>query len=258
MGITFVQERKTERALEARAPSRGMNMSICIQLHSACKTYGTTVQVPALKPTTLAIEQGESVVIAGPSGSGKTTLLNLIGGLDQPTAGEVVALGHNLGRLSPAELAAYRREKVGFVFQFFNLIPSLTAWENVELAAGLTRHRRRADDVLEAVGLTGRGSHFPGQLSGGEQQRVAIARALVKDPPLVLCDEPTGAVDYETGKRVLAVLDSLARHEGKTVLIVTHNTAVAAMATRVLRLKDGAVVSDLRQLAPVPPAELVW
>jgi putative ABC transport system ATP-binding protein len=137
-------------------------------------------------------------------------------------------------------------------------VPSLTAWENVELAAALTQHRRGVAAVLDAVGLDGRGTHFPGQLSGGEQQRVAIARTLVKDPPLILCDEPTGAVDYETGKRVLTVLESLSRREGKTVLIVTHNTALAAMADRLLRLKDGAVVLDEHQPAPIPAAELVW
>ena len=233
-------------------------MGTFIQLRNARKTYGTAVPVPALKPTTLEIDHGELVVILGPSGSGKTTLLNLIGGLDQPTDGDVIVNGIDLGRLSPAQLTAYRREQVGFVFQFYNLVPSLTAWENVELAAALTQHRRGVAAVLDAVGLDGRGTHFPGQLSGGEQQRVAIARALVKDPPLILCDEPTGAVDYETGKRVLTVLESLSRQEGKTVMIVTHNTALAAMADRLLRLKDGAVVLDEHQPAPIPAAELVW
>jgi putative ABC transport system ATP-binding protein len=235
-----------------------MHVTPSIVLRGACRTYGTTVPVPALKPASLEIERGELVVILGPSGSGKTTLLNLIGGLDRPTAGAVVVEGVDLTPLSAAALTAFRRDKVGFVFQFYNLIPSLTAWENVELAAALNHHRRSSSDALAAVGLTDRSGHFPDQLSGGEQQRVAIARALAKDPPLILCDEPTGAVDFETGKRVLAVFEALVRREGKTVVIVTHNSALAAMATRVVRLKDGEVVHNQRQPAPVPAAELNW
>ncbi|HCJ09922.1 MAG TPA: macrolide ABC transporter ATP-binding protein [Clostridiales bacterium] len=229
-----------------------------VRLERAEKTYGTDVKIRALKPTDLEFRRGELVVVLGPSGSGKTTLLNLIGGLDRPSAGRVLVDGVSLGSLDPDALADFRRDKVGFVFQFFNLIPSLTARENVELAAELSGTADRIDPILEAVGLADRAGHLPGQLSGGEQQRVAIARALVKDPPLLLCDEPTGAVDFETGKAILGLLQEAVQRRGKTVLIVTHNSALAAMATRLIRLKDGAVASDEKRPSPSPAAELVW
>jgi len=233
-------------------------MSALVRLERVERTYGTDVKVRALKSTDLEISRGELIVIVGPSGSGKSTLLNLIGGLDVPTEGRVYVDGTALDSLSPDGLADFRRDKVGFIFQFFNLIPSLTARENVELAAELGGHQSRVDPTLEKVGLSSRAGHFPGQLSGGEQQRVAIARALVKDPPLLLCDEPTGALDYETGKAVLGVLERLVHDDDRTVLIVTHNNALAAMATRLIRLKDGAIASDETRESPTPAAELSW
>ncbi|MDE3074570.1 MAG: ABC transporter ATP-binding protein [Chloroflexota bacterium] len=233
-------------------------MTPLVLLDEAEKSYGDGLRTTALRPTSLSVAKGEFVVILGPSGSGKSTLLNLIGGLDRPTAGKVLVAGSDLAGLSAGELADYRRLEVGFVFQFYNLIPSLTARENVQLAAELSGVQRNVDEVLAAVGIEGRADHFPAQLSGGEQQRVAIARALVKQPPLLLCDEPTGALDYETGKAVLGLLQSLVQDGGRTVLLVTHNTALADMATRLVRLKDGSVVSDAAQANPQPAAALVW
>ena len=229
-----------------------------IRLEGAEKVYGNDVKTVALKPTDLTIDRGELVVILGPSGSGKSTLLNLIGGLDQPSAGRVLANGYDLGILTPDQLADYRRHMVGFVFQFYNLIPSLTVYENVRFAAEMTRQEERIEEVLKAVGIANRAEHFPAQLSGGEQQRVAIARALVKDPPLLLCDEPTGALDFETGKEVLGLLEKLVQDGQRSVLIVTHNSALAARATRQIRLKDGRVVADELQPNPRRAAELVW
>jgi putative ABC transport system ATP-binding protein len=229
-----------------------------VQLEEVEKVYGTDVVTTALRPTTLAIAQGDLVVILGPSGSGKSTLLNLIGGLDHPSRGRVVVHGTDLGRLDADQLADFRRDTVGFVFQFYNLLPSLTARENVQFAAELSHASGRVETVLEAVGLAGRANHFPSQLSGGEQQRVAIARALVKDPPLLLCDEPTGALDVETGKGVLHLLEELAQEQHTTVLLVTHNSALAALATRQIHLKDGAVVGDLRTQRRLAAAALAW
>ena len=233
-------------------------MTPLVLLDDAEKSYGDGVRTVALRPTSLSIGEGELIVILGPSGSGKSTLLNLIGGLDRPTAGKVEVVGKDLAALSADELADFRRLEIGFVFQFYNLIPSLTARENVQLAAELGGSRRSVDGVLAAVGIADRADHFPAQLSGGEQQRVAIARALVKEPPLLLCDEPTGALDYVTGKAVLGLLQALAQDDGRTVLLVTHNTALAAMATRLVRLKDGIVTSDVAQANPQPAAALVW
>lgn len=233
-------------------------MSALITLSSVEKVYGFTVRTVALKVGHLEIDRGELVVILGPSGSGKSTLLNLIGGLDAPTCGSVQVDGVDLAALSPQALTDFRRAKIGFVFQFFNLIPSLTARENVEFAAEMTATTDHVAEKLAAVGLGGRLDHFPGQLSGGEQQRVAIARALVKNPPLLLCDEPTGALDMETGKSVLGILQSLAIEEGKTVVIVTHNAAVAGLATRLIRLKDGEIASDERPGQTVAARELRW
>ena len=224
-------------------------MTALIELDGAAKVYAGAVPTPALRPTDLRVGRGELVVILGPSGSGKSTLLNLIGGLDRPSAGRVRVDGVDLAALPPPRLADFRRDHVGFVFQFYNLLPSLTARENVELAAELSGRRAAVDGALAAVGLAARAGHFPGQLSGGEQQRVAIARALVKDPPLLLCDEPTGALDEGTGSAVLALLEGLVREGGKTVLLVTHNAALAERATRVVRLRDGALVADERPAA---------
>ncbi|HZS86653.1 MAG TPA: ABC transporter ATP-binding protein [Chloroflexota bacterium] len=219
-------------------------MAALIELQDVSKVYGTEVRTTALAGATLGIGRGELVVILGPSGSGKSTLLNLIGGLDRPTSGHVRVNGVDLGALSPAHLADFRRDTIGFVFQFYNLIPSLTARENVQFAADLSHCPERVDTVLAAVGLAGRAHRFPAQLSGGEQQRVAIARALVKDPPVLLCDEPTGALDGETGQTILGLLQARARRDHQTVLIVTHDQDLAALATRLIRLRDGTIRAD--------------
>jgi putative ABC transport system ATP-binding protein len=232
-----------------------------IQLDNLGRTYGEgPTAVHALKGASLNIPPGQFVVILGPSGSGKTTLLNLIGSIDEPTAGTVRVGGLDLGSLGDGGRIDFRRTNVGFIFQFFNLIPTLTAGENVELIAELTGSNGsdRAGQVLELVGLGDRINHFPSQLSGGEQQRVAIARALAKEPPVLLCDEPTGELDFETGRLILGLLHRLNRETGRTVLLVTHNAAVGDMADRVLRLHSGEIVSDTLNDSPIDAGELYW
>jgi putative ABC transport system ATP-binding protein len=219
-------------------------MNAHVELIRAEKSYGTTVKTLALHPTDLAIPRGELVAILGPSGSGKTTLLNLIGGLDRADGGEVRVASVALTGLDASGLGEFRRTKVGFIFQFFNLVSSLTAWENVALAAELTGDTSEVDGHLVSVGLGGLKDRFPSELSGGQQQRVAIARALAKRPELVLCDEPTGALDQENGRQILDLLGSTARDRGCTVLVVTHDESVAGRADRVIRLRDGAVVDN--------------
>jgi len=221
------------------------------------------VTVQALRGVDLDIDEGEVVVLLGPSGSGKTTLLNLLGGLDTPTSGDITVGGESISGYDARRLADYRARSVGFVFQFFNLLPSLTAAENVEFAVALTepdtgRARRRAMELLEVVALGERADHFPGQLSGGEQQRVAIARALANRPRLLLCDEPTGSLDVETGRQVLTVLHDTGRDTGAAIVLVTHNAAIAPMADRVLHLRDGRIDKDTRRRKPKAPAELSW
>jgi putative ABC transport system ATP-binding protein len=228
-----------------------------IELKGVQKTYGQgPAAVHALAEIDLAIPQGELAVILGPSGSGKTTLLNLIGALDRPSDGSICVDGTDLGTLDEAGRIDYRRTQVGFVFQFFNLIPTLTARENVELVAELVG--TDAAPALEQVGLGERMDHFPAQLSGGEQQRVAIARALAKQPPILLCDEPTGELDFETGRRILGLLRRLNREDGKTVLLVTHNAAIGGMADRVIRLRSGRVSEDHQVERPLDAEELSW
>ena len=232
-----------------------------IELDNLGRTYGEgPTAVHALKGASLDIPPGQFVVILGPSGSGKTTLLNLIGSIDEPTAGTVRVGGLDLGSLDDGGRIDFRRTNVGFIFQFFNLIPTLTAGENVELIAELTGSNGsdRAGQVLELVGLGDRINHFPSQLSGGEQQRVAIARALAKEPPVLLCDEPTGELDFETGRLILGLLHRLNRETGRTVLLVTHNAAVGDMADRVLRLHSGEIVSDTLNDSPIDAGELYW
>ncbi len=232
-----------------------------IELRGVSKSYRMgSSDVRALTDVDLGIEPGQFVVILGPSGSGKTTLLNLIGAIDTPTSGSITIGGLELGDLDEAERAAYRRTAVGFVFQFFNLIPTLTAGENVELIAELTDSHggERANETLEWVGLADRVDHFPSQLSGGEQQRVAIARALAKRPPLLLCDEPTGELDFETGRSILGLLRRLNRQHRQTVLIVTHNAAIGEMADRVIRLHAGAISDDRLLSDPIAAEELNW
>jgi putative ABC transport system ATP-binding protein len=232
-----------------------------ILLEKVSKTYGEGVAaVHALREVDLEIPGGELIVILGPSGSGKTTLLNLVGAIDDPSSGSLLVGDVDLALLDADELVDYRRREVGFVFQFFNLIPTLTAAENVELVAELTRGdgAQRARTALEQVGLADRVDHFPSQLSGGEQQRVAIARALAKEPPILLCDEPTGELDYETGRHILGLLRRLNRENGQTVLLVTHNAAIGEMADRVVRLRSGEVVEDRRNESPVDAETLTW
>ncbi|MDR7544594.1 MAG: ABC transporter ATP-binding protein [Armatimonadota bacterium] len=216
------------------------------------------VEVPALQDVDLEVRRGKFVVILGPSGSGKTTILNMVGGIDVPTSGRVLVSDVDIATYTDAQLTAYRRDHVGFIFQFFNLIPTLTARENVELAAQLVRHPRDVDEVLDAVGLRDRAAHFPSELSGGEQQRVAVARALVKNPPILLCDEPTGELDFETGRRIVQLLRQINQREERTVLLVTHNSAIAAMADQVVRLRSGLIVSREENPAPMDPAQLQW
>jgi putative ABC transport system ATP-binding protein len=216
------------------------------------------VEVHALRGVSLKIWDGEFVVILGPSGSGKSTLLNVLGGLDAPTGGVVRYREHDLAHADDRALTAYRREHVGFVFQFYNLVPSLTARENVALAAEIAPNPVPAEEALGRVGLTDRMDHFPSQLSGGEQQRVAIARAIAKRPDVLLCDEPTGALDAATGRLVLEVLDRVNREVGTTTVVITHNASIAGMADRVLRLSDGLVASEHVNAARISPSELSW
>ncbi|WP_237213049.1 ABC transporter ATP-binding protein [Falsiroseomonas oryziterrae] len=224
-----------------------------------CKSYGSgDATVHALRDLDLDILQGEFVVLLGPSGSGKSTLLNILGGLDAPTSGRAAWRDHELTGADEAALTAYRRDHVGFVFQFYNLIPSLTARENVELVAEIARDPMRPEEALALVGLSHRLDHFPGQLSGGEQQRVAVARAIVKRPDALLCDEPTGALDVETGKLVLSAIARANREVGATTVVITHNAAIAGMADRVLRMGGGRIVATERNARRLAPEELVW
>lgn len=230
-----------------------------LQLEDVSRAYRMgSVEVKALKNVTLGVARGEFIVILGPSGSGKTTLLNLIGGMDSPSSGNILVDGVDISTLDDKGLTDYRRRNIGFVFQFFNLIPTLTAGENVEFAAELVKKPRDTMEMLEMVGLRERASHYPSELSGGEQQRLAIARALVKDPPVLLCDEPTGELDFETGKHILNKLRMINKEDRKTVLLVTHNTAIGDIADRVLRLRSGEIVEVRSNQRPINPLELKW
>jgi putative ABC transport system ATP-binding protein len=216
------------------------------------------VEVHALRDVNLDVYEGEFVVLLGPSGSGKSTLLNILGGLDTPTSGEAQWREHNLVGASDAELTRYRREHVGFVFQFYNLIPSLTVLENVALVTEIADKALDPREALALVGLEQRLDHFPSQLSGGEQQRVAVARAIVKSPDVLLCDEPTGALDYDTGKLVLAAINRVNEQLRTTTIIITHNAAIAGMADRVLRLGGGRIIGEERNVRRLSPEELRW
>jgi len=230
-----------------------------LRAHELTKVYRMgDVSVQALCGVDLEFVQGELVVLLGPSGSGKSTLLNILGGLDVPTSGTVSYLDHDLTAATEGELTRYRREHVGFVFQFYNLIPSLTARENVQLVTDVAVDPMPAEQALELVGLGERLDHFPAQLSGGEQQRVAIARAIAKRPELLLCDEPTGALDFQTGVLVLEVIERVNRELGTTTIVITHNVAIARMAHRVIRLGDGRVTSIEQNRVQARPRELEW
>lgn len=232
---------------------------VVFHMHSVSKTYRMgQVEVQALRSVDLDLFHGEFVVLLGPSGSGKSTLLNILGGLDIPTSGEVRFLDHALSAADDRGLTRFRREHVGFVFQFYNLIPSLTALENVALVTEISEKPMPAEDALKLVGLADRMNHFPSQLSGGEQQRVAIARAIAKRPDVLLCDEPTGALDYPTAKFVLDVLKKINEELHTTVVVITHNAAIAAMADRVIRLRSGEIVEVTKNTAKANPEQLVW
>jgi putative ABC transport system ATP-binding protein len=238
-------------------PSTDNNLTF--EARGLCKVYRTgEVEVHALRDVDLAIGRGEFVVLLGASGSGKSTLLNILGGLDIPSSGTVRFEQQLLSGADEATLTRYRREHVGFVFQFYNLIPSLTVRENLALVTDIAQDPMPIDEAIELVGLTPRRDHFPAQLSGGEQQRVAIARAIVKRPSVLLCDEPTGALDYPTGKLVLDVIARINREMGTTAIVITHNAAIAGMADRVIRLGDGRVLSVTLNEHKLTPAELSW
>lgn len=239
-----------------------MSKEAMINLESVSKDYRMgEVTVHALRELDLAINQGEFIVLLGPSGCGKTTTLNVIGGLDTVSSGNVIVQGENISTYDEKALTAYRRDRVGFVFQFFNLVPTLSAGENIEFSLALDNGgnlRQRSLELLEMVDLRDRADHFPAQLSGGEQQRVAIARALANNPPVLLCDEPSGNLDVDTGQHVLQAIRDMNRREGTTVLLVTHNTAIAPMADRIVRLHNGTVASIDDVADPKEATELTW
>ena len=230
-----------------------------VEFEKVSKIYHTgAVEIPALRDATFQVEKGEICVIVGASGAGKTTLLNILGGLDTLTGGTVKLDGRDISRYDRRQLTEYRRHDVGFVFQFYNLVQNLTAIENVELAAQICKNPMDAAEVIDLVGLHDRAQNFPAQLSGGEQQRVAIARALAKNPKLMLCDEPTGALDYNTGKAVLQLLQDCSRKNGMTVVIITHNQALTAMADRVVSVKSGVVTDVSLNAHPTPIEDIEW
>lgn len=230
-----------------------------IEFADVVRAYGAgSTLVHALDGASFAVEKGELAVILGQSGAGKTTALNILGGMDRATSGRVVVGGRDVSHATEDELVMYRREDVGFVFQFYNLVPNLTALENVELAAQICPDSLDAEETLSKVGLADRLANFPAQLSGGEQQRVSIARALAKNPKILLCDEPTGALDYQTSKQILQLLQDTCRRDGITVIIVTHNAALADMADRLIRFKSGRVTQMSVNPNPVPIAQIEW
>ena len=234
-------------------------MSVFVRFEHVKKVYQMgEVQIEALRDATFTVGKGELCVIVGPSGAGKTTLLNILGGMDTLTQGRIFLENEEISAYSSKQLTAYRRHDIGFVFQFYNLVQNLTALENVELAAQICRDPLDARDVLVHVGLADRLDNFPAQLSGGEQQRVAIARALAKNPKLLLCDEPTGALDYVTGKAILKLLQDTCRQEGMTVIVITHNTALTPMADKVIHIKSGRVAAVERNAHPTPVEEIEW
>jgi putative ABC transport system ATP-binding protein len=244
---------------EVNLAASATNGKAVFHIHGISKVYHVgDVDVHALRGVDLELYRGEFVVLLGPSGSGKSTLLNILGGLDVPSSGEVYYLDHILTSANDTELTRFRREHVGFVFQFYNLIPSLTALENVALVTEIAERPMTPKEALELVGLGDRVNHFPAQLSGGEQQRVAIARAIAKRPDVLLCDEPTGALDYSTGKIVLDVLERVNRELGTTTAVITHNASIAAMADRVIRIGSGQIVEVVKNETRARPADLSW
>lgn len=236
-----------------------MQRDILMQIENLSKTYQMgEVAVKALEETSFELYDGEFVVILGPSGSGKSTLLNIMGGMDLPTQGRILVKGEEITKYNDRKLTAYRKDKVGFVFQFYNLMANLTAQENVELATEMCRNALNIDEVMVEVGLEDRRKHFPSQMSGGEQQRVAIARAVAKNPLMLLCDEPTGALDFKTGLLILCLLHKINRQLKKTVVIITHNAAIADMADRVIKMRSGRIVEIKENPDPTPPERIEW
>ena len=241
----------------------GKNMSShnrsYVKLEKVSKIYGSgDVKIVAVDGISFEINKGEFVVVVGPSGAGKTTVLNILGGMDKASSGRVLVDGVDIAGFSNKQLTSYRREDIGFVFQFYNLVPNLTALANVELALQICKEPLDARTVLEEVGLKNRLGNFPAQLSGGEQQRVSIARALAKNPKLLLCDEPTGALDYQTGKAILKLLQDMCREKGMTVIVITHNSALTPMADRVIKIKNGKVSSMVQNERPTSVEEIEW
>lgn len=230
-----------------------------VEIKNITKTYLTGgMKVNAVDNLSFTIDEGEFVVIVGPSGAGKTTVLNLLGGMDTVTSGEIVVDGKQVSNLKPSQLTLYRRNDVGFVFQFYNLMPNLTALENIELAVEICKNSFPPEEILQKLNLSERAGNFPSQLSGGEQQRVSIARAVAKNPKILLCDEPTGALDYVTGKSVLKLLHDICRSHKKTVIVVTHNSALKGMADRIITIKNGVAVNVVKNENPVGIEEIEW
>lgn len=238
--------------------TKGENMSI-VDFKNVSKEYSSSeTSIKALDGASFTIEKGEFAIILGPSGAGKTTALNILGGMDRASSGEVIIDGEDITAFKKDRLIKYRRLDIGFVFQFYNLVPNLTSKENVELASQVTHDHLDPDEILDQVGLSDRKGNFPSQLSGGEQQRVSIARALAKNPKILLCDEPTGALDYVTGKQILMLLQDTCRNKGLTVILITHNSALAPMADRLIRFKNGKVIEETVNKNPVSISEIEW
>lgn len=236
-----------------------MQKSVLMRVENISKNYKMgEIIVNALQSASFELYDGEFVVILGPSGSGKSTLLNILGGMDLPSEGKVFVKNEEITNYNDRKLTAYRRDKVGFVFQFYNLMANLTAKENVELATELCKGALNIDEVMDEVGLGERKEHFPSQMSGGEQQRVAIARAVAKNPLMLLCDEPTGALDYKTGLLILSLLHKINRQFHKTVVIITHNTAIGEMGDRVIKMRSGRIVEIKENASPIPPERIEW
>lgn len=230
-----------------------------IEFNHVIKEYAADdVKIRALSDASFSVDKGELAVILGASGAGKTTALNILGGMDTTSSGDVIVDGENIAGYTKKQLVGYRRTGIGFVFQFYNLMPNLTALENVELASQICPNSLNASETLDKVGLTDRKNNFPAQLSGGEQQRVSIARAIAKNPKLLLCDEPTGALDYNTGKQILQLLQDTCRKEKITVLLITHNSSLAPMADRVIHFKNGTVVKTVQNEHPMPIEQIEW
>lgn len=230
-----------------------------IEFKNVSKIYQVgEIEIKAADDISFPIEKGEFVVIVGPSGAGKTTVLNMLGGMDKPSSGVINVDGIDIAQFNEKELTAFRRDDVGFVFQFYNLVPNLTAYENVELATQICKNPVDAEEILSEVGLANRKENFPAKLSGGEQQRVSIARALAKNPKLLLCDEPTGALDYITGKSILKLLQDMCREKGMTVIVITHNSALMPMADKIIKINDGRIEKIFLNQAPVPVEQIEW